>query len=59
MSIFNFFKKSSKNEPTTAPTAQTCESSVEMQSVAVPKASSDDSPDDSPAVRECHTVIPA
>ena len=44
MSIFNFFKKSSKNEPTTAPTAQTCESSVEMQSVAVPKASSDEQP---------------
>lgn len=44
MSIFNFFKKSSKNEPTTAPTAQTCESSVEMQSVAVPKASSDKQP---------------
>lgn len=44
MSIFNFFKKSAKSEPATAPTAQTCESSVEMQSVAVPKASSDEQP---------------
>ena len=40
MSIFNFFKKSAKNKPTT----QTIEPSVEMESAATPKASSDEQP---------------
>lgn len=44
MSIFNFFKKSAKNEPTTTPTAQASEPSVQMQSATTPKASSDEQP---------------
>ena len=40
MSIFNFFKKSAKNKPTT----QTIEPSVEMESATTPKASSDEQP---------------
>lgn len=44
MSIFNFFKKSAKNEPITAPTAQASAPTVEMQSATTPKASTDEQP---------------
>lgn len=44
MSIYNFFKKSAKSELTTASASPTSEPSVEMESAATPKASSDEQP---------------
>lgn len=61
MSIFNFFKKSAKSEPAIAPTAQACEPSVEMQSAAAPKASSDEQPEqpkiDTDGAKRVHNLI--
>lgn len=61
MSIFNFFKKSVKNESTTMPTSPASQPSVEIESAATPKASSDEQPSrpkiDTAGAKRIHNLI--